>query len=250
MRLFALASICLTVQSTRSPGDGCCMTRPAGGWWFNHTIPFAFGIENAPDGADCDLEAGGVEATRCDGEGGSCDEASQSFYRSYYGNCREDDDKVATYLYFDLDLSNGTSISANIIYHSDGTIEADCGLSTRLASSLLQESDMCMGPKYNEDQVFEGIVSYGSVKAERYSSGRRGSRWMSNDVIDVDADNGCIPIRMSPFTITNWVNSAPPASLFTIPPECLQQGIKATGPVRNSNGFLSSLNAMRGSSVV
>merc|ERR1719446_204789 len=99
---------------------------------------------------ECDQDLTGVEAAQCDGEGGNCDEPSQS-YRGYYGNCYEDDG-VATYHTFDLHLSNGTSISANIIYHSDGTVEADCGLSTRLASP--QNNSMCFGPKYVEDHVF------------------------------------------------------------------------------------------------
>lgn len=251
MRVFALASTCLTVQSTRSPGDGCCMdTPPAGGWWFNHTFPFVrLGpypmFQNVPDGVDCDEEVTGVEAVRCDGEGGNCieDDAVQSLYRSYYGNCIEDDG-VTTYRYFDLDLSNGTSISANIIYHADGTVEANCGLLTRLASP--QDNLMCFGPKYDEDQVFEGIVSYGGVKAERYLS----TRSQGEHFWDIDVDNGCIPFRVGPITMTNFVNSAPPASLFAIPPECFQQGLKATGPVANPKGFLSSLKTMRVSSVV
>lgn len=234
MRLFVIASICSTVQSTRSPGDGCCVDN-SNGFTLTQAYPLKYDdvFDSIPEGAQCDDEISGTEAIQREG----------NMYQSFSANCMVEDG-ITTYRSVDWNLVNGSSGSSSIIYHANGTVEANCRMSTQLRSS---SDSMCIGPKYDDDFVFEGNVTYGSLKAERY---RAQQGWMRNSFMDVDVDNGCIPIRMGRMTITNYDNSDPPESLFVIPPECFQHGAKATGPVTHLKGFLGSLKPMRSSSVV
>lgn len=243
MRLFAIASMCLTVQSTRSPGDGCCVDT-MNGFSLTQSYPLHYDslFDSIPEGAQCEDEISGTEAIQREGNA----------YQSFSANCLMDDG-ITTYRSVDWNFANGSSGSGTIIYYANGTVEAACSMSTQLKNSMKDGS--CIGPKYDDNMVFVGNVTYGSLTAERYAM-KPG--WTKNVFVDVDVDNGCIPITSAmvsgttivPLTITNYNNSDPPESLFVIPQECFQHGSKATAPVTHPRGFLGSLKPMRTSSVV
>lgn len=251
MRLFAVASICLTVQSMRSPGDGCCWGNPnphghlTNGFSLTQSYPLHLDevYDSIPEGVRCEEEISGTEAVQREG----------SMYQSFSANCMMDQD-ITTYRSVDWNLANGSYGSASIIYYANGTVEADCRM------GILSSSDNpgCFGPKSDDDTVFVGNVSYGSLQAERYKINNAECKynkaqcgWMKNAFLDIDVDNGCIPIRMGPMTVTNFVNADPPDSLFVIPHECtgFQHGATATSPVTHPKGFLRFLKPVRTSVV-
>jgi len=234
--LVAIASMCLTAHSTRTPGGGCCVNT-LNGFSLTQMYPVQLDEVDAkiPEGAECDPEISGTEAISSDGK--MVQDMSANCYLS---------SGVTTYRSVDLNLPNGTSLNAVFVYHPNGTVEADCGLTTRLGQS--SQDAWCYGPDYHADQKFDGTVTYGSLVAERYAL--HSLTPQPQAFMDVDVENGCIPIRMPGFTITNYVNSDPAESLFAIPQECFQQGAKAVGPVKQIKSILPSLKTMRSSSVV
>jgi hypothetical protein len=134
------------------------------------------------------------------------------------------DSGVTKYRSVNLILPDG-GVDATIIYRPDGTVEANCGgPSGRKLQGLsaLSPNDNCFGPKYHDDMPFAGNVTYGSLRAERFTT----TDSSLDTYIDLDVDHGCIPIFTSPFSITNYDASAPDESLFVIPPECSQQSAK------------------------
>jgi hypothetical protein len=190
----------------------------------------------------CEDDISGTEAVQAGG----------NMAQSFSANCLvepHNDHAVTTYRSASWNLMNGSAGSASIIYHANGTVEATCDMYQLKSSS--DPASNCFGPKYHDDMVFDGTVTYGSLKVERYriTDPHQGG-WMRNAPIDIDVDNGCLPIRSGPIGLTNFVNSDPPDSLFAIPPECFQHGAKTSGPVRHPKGILWSLKAMRRSSVV
>lgn len=196
-----------------------------------------------PEGAQCEDDISGTEAYQAEG----------NMHQSFSANCLvepRNDNAVTTYRSVDWDLVNGSFGRASIIYHANGTVEAYCDM-YQLKSAGDPHGDNCFGPKYDDGMVFDGIVTYGSLSVERYryTDPQQGG-WMRNAPIDIDVDNGCLPIRMGPQAVTNFVSSDPPESLFAIPPECFQHGAKTTGPVTHPKGVLWSLKAMRSSAVV
>lgn len=229
-----IASICLTVHSAKSPGGGCCMT--SNGFSLTQTYPVQDDdmYDRIPSGADCDPEISGTQAQSADGKA----------VQDMSVHCEIDRD-LARVRTLDLILPNGTNMFGIIIYHTNGTIDAECVFGPPLIKHSSQEESYCFGPDYHADHKFAGTVTYGSLIAERYAVAPRAP----GAYIDLDVDHGCIPIRMLELTITNVVNSDPAESLFAIPPECFQQGAKIAGPVKHSKRILPFPNAIGRSSL-
>jgi len=177
---------------------------------------------------------GGIEAISADG---------QKMLQDMSATCIERDPaEVTRYRSVNLILPDG-GVDATIIYYGNGTVEANCDGSLGRRLQAPSPDDNCFGPKYHDNQPFLGNVSYGSLRTERY-----GNTLSDLSIyIDVDVDNGCLPIKSTPFTITNFDSSPPADSLFVIPPECSQQSAKASRPVTHPK---SALGAMRRSVVV
>jgi len=185
--------------------------------------------EKIPEGADCDEETFGAEAISADGK----------MYQDNAAVCRTMNGP-STYRSVNLILNNGTLLDANIIYHPNGTVEANCAFDARARPgpnpAQAQGSENCFGPKNDYPQEYVGIFTYGSLKAERYRFG--------NAFLDVDVDNGCLPIRQGSATFTNMFLDDPDESLFAIPQECFQQGAKTNGPVTRPKSFFRSLQTV------
>jgi len=228
--LKVLACIRLTVQSTRSPGDGCC-SDVSNGVSLLLSYPFHLDemYEKIPEGADCDEETFGAEAISADGK----------MYQDNAAVCRTMNGP-STYRSVNLILNNGTLLDANIIYHPNGTVEADCAFDTRARPgpnpAQAEGPENCYGPKHGDGQEYVGIFTYGSLKSERYRYG--------NAFLDLDVDNGCIPIRQGPMTFTNVFFDEPDEGFFAIPHECFQQGAKASGRVTRPKSFFRSLETV------
>lgn len=234
--VITFASVCLTVHSANSPGEGCCF--PEQGFSFHQSYPLQLDeiydqITEMVDPSSCDLEMAGIEAISADGQKMLQDMSATCIDRADY------DTKITKFRSVNLNLPDG-GVDATIIYHANGTVEANCD--TALGRRL-QANDNCFGPKYHDSQPFLGNVSYGSLRTERFGNTLSGLR----TYIDLDVDNDCLPIRMTPFTITDFDAAAPSDSLFVIPPECSQQSVKASRPVTHPK---SALGAMRSSVVV
>lgn len=226
--LIAIASMSLTVQSVRSPSGGCCVDVGDGGFSFTQTYPVQDDevydqlLRSFPD-AYCDEEISGIQASVwADGKAVQ----DMSVHCDLVG-----DNQLATVRSLDLLLPNGTDLYGMIIYHANGTVEADCNFGSSSQQSL--QEDFCIGPNYHDEQEFVSFVTYGSLVAERYGTSKAPGAY-----IDLDVDHGCIPIKAPEFTITNWVTGEPAESLFAIPPECFQQGAKAAGPVKHTKRVL------------
>lgn len=222
--LIAIASMCLTVHSVRSPPGGCCVDLGDGGWSLTQTYPLSEDevYDQLPANADCGEEISGVQAASADGKA----------VQDMSVHCSLEYNELVTVRSLDLLLPNGTDLWSMIIYHPNGTVEADCHFGSPPSQQSSQE-DSCIGPNYHDEDEFVGFVTYGSLVAERYGNSR-----VPGAYVDLDADHGCIPIKSMEFTITNWSIEEPAESLFAIPPECFQQGAKAAVPVKHTKRVL------------
>jgi len=222
--LITIASICLTVQSARSPGDGCCQD-VSGGFSSSLREPRSLRFDDRiPEGAQCDLDWSGTQAVSAAGD----------VIQDVSVNCVVQDG-ITNYRSVGLSTAS-TNLGARITTHPNGTIEADCNFDSKLTG---RAGTLCVGPKYHACFEFVGIVTYGSLKAERYSCLEYNSKdqKQSDGFIDLDVENGCIPIWQEAFMITNYVASDPAQSVFAIPQECFQPTNPTTLPTTTFPGL-------------
>jgi len=228
MNFNLIASICITVQSTRIPGDGCCSDLTSFSSNVSTTPPGQ--IPGVPEGARCDLEWIGTEVA-----------STSQFKVDGSVNCALQDG-MANYRTVKILNKNGSpNFFAVITTHPNGTVEAKCDFSLTqavLKHTVLSQTvheQQCWGPKYEVHQTFVGGVTYGSkLKAERFITD--GVESDEVHATDVDVENGCVPIRQAihykgvvdgVITWTNHDFSEPAESQFEIPQECLKQSVTA-----------------------
>merc|ERR1712224_726708 len=113
-----------------------------------------------PSGSQCDPEWTGFEAQMFDGNW--CQDMTIS--------CNFPDRTPARLRSLNLQLANGTTVDASIIYHGNGTVEAKCGIKAQGAPlKKTFDEDTCYGPAYNPSHVYVGPFTYGSAPVERYA---------------------------------------------------------------------------------
>jgi len=123
-------------------------------------------------------------------------------------------------------LADGTQARHLIVTYSNGTVSAKCESSQGFPRGIMPTSGsiaQCMYPY----QTYDGVISYGSLKAERYSS-PFGDRF---GFYDLDVDNGCIPLMLGKIRFTNFNHSDPAEPVFAIPMECSQESDKVSHTV-------------------
>jgi hypothetical protein len=172
-----------------------------------------------PSGSQCDLEWTGVEAQL----------AEPGWIQDMRVACIFPDGELVRLRSLNLMLSNGTTVNAGIKYHADGTADANCDLSTNavpLTRNLKgQADDYCVGPAYDNITTYAGPFNYGSAPVERYTVPNADNPLL-NDTLDIDVQNGCIPVRVGRMSFNNYVleeHQVLPEGTFDIPQECFQQ---------------------------
>lgn len=246
-KLIAVFGVGLTVQSTKSPGEGCCLSLRNGyalneSWpsdWIGYDI-----IKPAGDWPDvvCDLHVDTFEAMSADGQKAFTDTSNRCSQADPAGGPAE----VYRYRSGTVMLPD-SSVDFLITHYESGPKNGtfDCRLSEgRRLQALSLDDDTCFGPKYHDDQPFVGSFRYGSLRAERFKiTPSNAQAFGLTSFIDVDVDNGCLPIASPPYTFSNLDLSPPDDSLFTIPPECSQHSAKASGPVMHPKPFLWAMRS-------
>jgi len=155
----------------------------------------------------------------------------------------------ATYQIGDRILASGIVARHRIITYSNGTVDAKCEKRQRMPRVDVWEKyndpwiTQCMG----DHVVYDGVVSYGSLKVERYSDPMESSMYIGfkRGYLDVDVDNGCIPLVQGPFSFKNFNHSVPAEPLFAIPRECFKEPDTASSDAASYDTLLGLESSFR-----
>merc|ERR1711904_519269 len=141
--------------------------------------------------------------------------------------CVWEDGTSVYYRSAEFNFANGTTLRyVNAFLDNYTSVEESCvrthsPVTPPVNGSIRNISQNCYGPKYHHG-ILADYVHYGSVSATRYM-------W-SGQYIDIDVDNGCIPVRQSPpaMTFTSFSPYSPPVSRehhfgAPLPEKCLEQ---------------------------